>query len=115
MVLYILTVKIWAQRLWADGRMLEPQERRPATPGGFEVDRPKGVPVAHLMGTRRDRADPNLFPPLHAVEVVKVSGKCMRLRGWEKTSPRSVVFQEWIVDFHPDGYGRFGDEEDDRR
>jgi len=115
MVLYILTVKIWAQKLWEGGQLLALAERKAPTPGGFEVDRPNGVPVAHLMGSRRDRGDPNLFPPLHDVQFVKASGKCIRLRGWEKTSPRSVEFQEWIVDFHPDGYGRFGDEGDDRR
>jgi hypothetical protein len=74
------------------------------------VDRPYGVPIAHLIGSRRAAADPNLFPPLNGVHIVKASGQCIRLRGWEKPSARSLLFQEWIVDFHPDGYGQFADQ-----
>lgn len=48
-----------------------------------------------------------MFPPLYDVHLVKASGTCMRLRGFEKPSQRRVVFQEWIIDFHPDGQGRF--------
>jgi hypothetical protein len=31
----------------------------------------------------------------------------MKLRGWERPEPRNLFFQEWIVDFHPEGYGGF--------
>jgi hypothetical protein len=104
-------MKVWARRLWSGGRRLGAAQHQTATFGRFEVGiGPRGIRVAHVIGGRRDSANPNLFPPLHDVQVVKASGQCMRLRGWECEDPRQVLFQEWIIDFHPDGYGKFEDE-----
>jgi hypothetical protein len=99
-------VKVWVTRLWRDGRALPRLERKPSTPGKFEIEHR----VARLLGGTRGTANPNLIPELHQPEVVKLSGTCMRLRGWERPETRVVLFQEWIVDTHSDGYGKFADE-----
>lgn len=101
-------MKVYVKRLWTGGRRLGLAEQKPGVPGRFEVGiTPTGTRVAHLFGCRRDSANPNLIAPLHDVQIVKASGQCMRLRGWECENRKEVVFQEWVLDFHPDGYGKF--------
>ena len=101
-------MKVYVKRLWSAGRRLGLAEQKPGVPGRFEVGiTPTGTRVAHLFGGRRDSANPNLIAPLHDVQIVKCSGQCMRLRGRECESPKEVLFQEWVLDFHPDGYGKF--------
>lgn len=99
-------VKVWVTRLWRDGRALSRLERKPSTPGKFEIEHR----VARLLGGTRGTANPNLILELYQPEIVKLSGTCMRLRGWERPETRVVLFQEWIVDTHSDGYGKFADE-----
>lgn len=100
-------MKVYAQRIWKDGELILKTARGHGIPGRLEVSSAeRGFPVATFTGWKRDRADPNLFPPLYVVQIVKASRSCMRLRGWERAGVR-VFFQEWLVDFSADGTGSF--------
>jgi len=106
--LYAYTVHVYVERVWADGRVI-PKDKRRATPGTFEVEVVNGVRVARLLSWGRAHPNPNIIPVLYEPQIVKASGTLMRVRGWERPEPTVVAFQEWIIDFHREGYGKYAE------
>jgi len=104
--LYAYTVRVYVERVLADGRVI-PKDKRRATPGTFEVEVVNGVRVARLLSWASRHPNPTLYPPLYEPQIVKASGTIMRVRGWERPEPTVVTFQEWVIDFHGEGYGRY--------